>query len=124
MISPTFTNHEGEAMKGRRLGELEELILLCTCSLGDEAYAARIQERLEEDVGRHVTLGAVYAALDRMERKRYARSRLGEPTAIRGGRRKRFYVATASGLAALEELRSARRRLWARFQARPRGAGA
>ena len=111
-------------MKGRRLGELEELILLCVCSLGDEAYAARIQERLEEDAGRSVALGAVYSALDRMERKGYARSRLGEPTAVRGGRRKRFYAATASGLAALEELRSARQRLWVRFRARREGAGA
>jgi len=112
-----------KSRKGRRLGELEELILLSVCSLGDEAYAVRIQERLEEDVGRHVALGAVYTALDRMERKRYARSRLGEPTAIRGGRRKRFYLATAEGLDALNELRSARQRLWARVQVLPEAAG-
>jgi len=109
--------------KGERLGEFEELILLCVCTLGEEAYAVRIQERLEEAAERSTALGGIYAALDRMERKRFVRSWVGEPTAVRGGRRKRFYAATRRGLAALEHLRNARAHLWSRFDSSVAGAG-
>ncbi|MDA8021212.1 MAG: PadR family transcriptional regulator [Thermoanaerobaculia bacterium] len=105
-----------------RLGEFEELILLCVGGLGESAYAARIQQRLEEDVGRSAALGAIYAALDRLERKTFVRSWLGSPTAERGGRRKRFYAVTSGGVDALEQLRTARTLLWRRFEAELAGA--
>jgi DNA-binding PadR family transcriptional regulator len=100
-------------MKGERLGEFEELVLLCVRRLGAEAHGAAIQQELAEEAGREVTLGAIYAALDRMHRKGFADSWLGEPTARRGGRAKRHYVVTVVGLAALEESRRIREDLWA-----------
>ncbi len=109
--------------KGERLGEFEELILLCVCTLGEEAYAVRIQARLEEVAERSTALGGIYAALDRMERKRFVRSWLGEPAAVRGGRRKRFYAATQRGIAALNHLRDARAHLWSQFDSTVAGAG-
>ena len=108
---------------GERLGEFEELILLSVCSLGDEAYSVLIQDRLKEDAKRSAALGAIYAALDRMERKRFVRSRVGNPTAARGGRRKRFYAVTPSGLAALRQLRDTRAILWSRIDPCLAGAG-
>ncbi len=105
-------------MKGERLGEFEELILLCVRKLGEEAHGAAIQEVLSERAGRDVTLGAIYAALDRAQRKGFADSWLGEPTAVRGGRAKRHYALTPGGLDALEESRRIRDLLWAR----PEGA--
>lgn len=101
-------------MKGERLGEFEELILLCVCTLGKRATGVSIQEALERDAGRRVTLGAIYAALDRMTRKGFVESWLGAPTPERGGRAKRHYDATPGGRAALRALRGVRDRLWKR----------
>ena len=104
-----------------RLGEFEELILLIVWNLGESAYSVRIQEQLEEDAGRSATLGAIYAAMDRLERKRLVRSWVGRPTAVRGGRRKRFYALTAPGRAALRRLRATRAALWGRIDSCPAG---
>lgn len=98
-------------MKGDRLGEFEELVLLAVRSLADEAYTVAIQDRLRTAARRSTAIGAIYAALDRMERKRWVRSWVGGATAVRGGRRKRFYRVTRQGLAALAGLAEARRRL-------------
>lgn len=108
-------------MKGERLGEFEELVLLCVRRLGpEEADAATVQAALAEDAGREVTLGAIYAALDRAQRKSLADSWLGEPTPVRGGRARRYYAVTEEGLDALEESRRVREVLWARAEeARP-----
>jgi PadR family transcriptional regulator len=99
-------------MKGERLGEFEELVLLCVRQLGHDAHGVAIQERLSESGGREVTLGAIYAALDRAQRKGLADSWLGEPTAIRGGRAKRHYAVTSEGEDALRESRRVRELLW------------
>ncbi len=100
-------------MKGERLGEFEELVLLCVRGLGEDgAYGAGIQGALAEEGGREVTLGAIYAALDRTQRKGFTDSWLAEPTAKRGGRAKRHYRVTMEGEAALRESREIRERLW------------
>lgn len=102
-------------MKGERLGEFEELVLLCVRRLGEEvAYGAAIQTALAEDADREVTLGAIYASLDRMQRKGFADSWLAKPTPEQGGRAKRYYAVTEEGLEALEESRRIREQLWAR----------
>lgn len=103
---------EESTVKGERLGEFEELVLLSVRQLGDEAHGASIQEVLAERAGREVTLGAIYAALDRAQRKGLADSWLGEPTPTRGGRAKRHYAVTPEGVAALEESRRIREGLW------------
>lgn len=99
-------------MKGERLGEFEELVLLCVRRLRDEAHGAAIQEALAQQGGREVTLGAIYAALDRMQRKGFSESWLGEPTAMRGGRAKRHYAVSDHGEEALRRTREVRERLW------------
>jgi DNA-binding PadR family transcriptional regulator len=102
------------------LGEFEELVLLSVRQLGDEAHGASVQEVLAGSAAREVTLGAIYSALDRAQRKGLADSWLGEPTAIRGGRAKRHYRVTEEGEAALEESRRIRELLWAQpGEARP-----
>ena len=100
-------------MKGERLGEFEELVLLCVRGLGSEAHGVSIQTALAEKCAREVTLGAIYAALDRTQRKGFAESWLAEPTAVRGGRAKRHYAVSSVGEGALRESRDIRERLWA-----------
>jgi DNA-binding PadR family transcriptional regulator len=101
-----------EIMKGERLGEFEEMVLLCVRRLGGEAHGVNLQEMLLREAGRRAALGAIYAALDRVERKGLVRSWLGEPTPVRGGRRKRHYGLTRVGEYALAESRRVREALW------------
>ena len=71
------------------LGEMEHLVLLVIVRLGEEAYGMRISEELTGRLGRDVAIGSVYAALDRLEKRGYVTSSVGDPTPQRGGRAKR-----------------------------------
>ena len=87
--------------KGKYLGEFETLVLVALLRLGDEAYGVRVRQEIEKQSSRAVSIGAVYATLGRLETKRYISSRIGEPTAARGGRAKRFFRITKGGSRAL-----------------------
>lgn len=99
-------------MKGSHIGEFEELVLLAVYSIDGEAYGVSLQERLEQLLERTISIGAVYAALDRLERKGHVASWVGGATGERGGRRKRFFKITAAGVAALQRVRRVRERIW------------
>jgi DNA-binding PadR family transcriptional regulator len=107
-------------MKGDKLGEFEEFALLALCGLKDDAYGAPIQEHMEKHTGRTVTIGAVYAALVRLEEKGYVRSVLGDATPVRGGKRKRFYQPSPAGIKALQQLRRVREGMWHAIESRGR----
>ena len=85
------------------LGNLELMVLLSLIRVGDQAYGVPISREIERRTGRDVALGSVYAALDRLERKGFVSSVLGDPTPERGGRSKRIYHLEALGERALEE---------------------
>jgi DNA-binding PadR family transcriptional regulator len=80
--------------------------------LGDDAYAVTVGDEIRRCTGRDVSRGSIYITLDRLESKGYLGSRLGEPTAARGGRAKRFYAVRPRGLAALRESRRVLVALW------------
>jgi DNA-binding PadR family transcriptional regulator len=103
-------------MSGTNLREFEELVLLSVRLEGDNASGVTIQQALDREAGRSVSLGAIYTALDRLARKGLVKSWLGEPTPVRGGRRKRHYRLTASGLRQLAEVRSIRNKMWAKIE--------
>jgi DNA-binding PadR family transcriptional regulator len=103
-------------MKGDKLGEFEELVLLTVYSLDSDAYGVRILEKLEEDAQRRATIGAVYSALSRLESKGCLQSRLGGITRERGGRRKRFFRITPMGIETLEQMRQVRERIWRQLE--------
>ena len=99
--------------KGSHLGELEHVVLLATARLGrDAAYGMAIVDEIDRRTGRDVSVGAVYSALDRMERKGLVLSKLGDPAPERGGRPRRFFALRAAGVAALRRSRSALESLW------------
>lgn len=83
------------------LGEFEQLVLLALLRIGRDAYGVSICQDITDRTGRDVSLGAVYKTLDRMELKGLVRSRVGEPTPERGGRRKKHYRLEAAGERAL-----------------------
>ena len=85
------------------LGEFEQIILLALLRLGTEAYGASVALEIEQQTGRAVSVSAVHTTLDRLERKGLLRSWTGEPTAVRGGRRRKFYGLRPAGVAALRQ---------------------
>jgi DNA-binding PadR family transcriptional regulator len=89
-------------MTGRDyLGEFEHIIVLALLRLEDRAYGVTVRQEIELRTKREVSIGAVYATLDRLETKGYVKSHRGEPTPERGGRSKRFFRVTARGVAAV-----------------------
>jgi PadR family transcriptional regulator, regulatory protein PadR len=99
-------------MKGTYLGEFEELVLLATAILHDDAYGLAITDELEKQSGRAVMMSAVHKALVRLEEKGYLRSRMGGATETRGGRDKRLYQLTAAGIKTLGHSRELRNSMW------------
>jgi DNA-binding PadR family transcriptional regulator len=83
------------------VGEFELLVLLAVLRTRDDAYGVTILEELERETSRTLTLGTVYKTVGRLERKGCLRSRVGPPTAERGGRRKKLYELTPAGLRAV-----------------------
>jgi PadR family transcriptional regulator, regulatory protein PadR len=83
--------------KGDSLGEFEHLVLLAVLRLGEDAYGMRVRREIASRTGRDVTIGAVYATLDRLSDKGLVTSTLSDPTPERGGRAKRSFRLTGAG---------------------------
>jgi len=102
-----------EQMRGRSsLGEFELLVMLTILRLGEDAYGVPISREIEQRTGRIVTFGTVYATLERLQKKGFVRSNLGEATPERGGRAKRFFRVTSAGLRTVRETKRNLVRLW------------
>jgi PadR family transcriptional regulator PadR len=97
--------------KGDFLGEFEYIVMLSLLRLGDAAYGMTIRQDIEECTERLVAVGAVYAALDRLEDKGYIHSIEGATTRGRGGRSKTYFTVNADGLRAVRQTRSVFRRM-------------
>ena len=94
------------------LGAFEELVLLALLQQGRNAYGVSIRRELEERSGSEVTMGAVYATLDRLEDKGFVHPRPGEAKESRRGRPRRYYEILPPGIAALERTRTVRQTMW------------
>jgi DNA-binding PadR family transcriptional regulator len=95
------------------LGDIEHFVLVALLRLGGESYGVPIMEEIAERTDRAVSRPAIYIALRRLEAKKLVASRLGEATAERGGRAKRFFKLTRAGARQLEQTRQAFSRMWA-----------
>ncbi|MEM6523697.1 MAG: helix-turn-helix transcriptional regulator [Bacteroidota bacterium] len=101
------------------IGEFEEVVLLTVAILYENAYGITIKSDIESRLRRKVSVGAMRTALKRLEKKGFLKSEFGEATAVRGGKRKRYFKVTRSGKEALEQVMEARKQLW---EAIPSGA--
>ena len=102
-------------MKGTNLGEFEELVLLTIAALVNDAYSVAVCDELERTTGRSAKLGVVHSVLNRLEEKGLVKSKLGDATSVRGGKRKRYYTVTNGGKAALVRAKEVRDELWSRI---------
>jgi PadR family transcriptional regulator, regulatory protein PadR len=99
-------------MRKEFLNDFEELILTLVAALLENAYGAAITIEIEQWLERKVTLSAVHVILYRLEDKGYIKSIVGGATNERGGRRKRIYSITNSGLAVLRTMKETRTEIW------------
>ena len=93
------------------LGEFEHIVLLALIRLEEHAYGVTVRQEIQSRIRREVSIGAVYATLNRLESKGYLKSFQGDPTPERGGRSKRFFRVTAKGLAAVNRTQRALQRM-------------
>ena len=100
-------------MKKYNLGEFEEVVLLATAILHKNAYGVSIKEEIEERLTREVSLGALHAALLRLEEKGYIKSTKGEATEERAGRPRNYFEITALGKKAIAYAKESREKMWA-----------
>jgi DNA-binding PadR family transcriptional regulator len=94
------------------LGEFELVVMLVVMRLGDDAYGVPISREIEQQTGRAVAFGTVYATLERLQKKGLVCSRLGETTPERGGRAKRYFEVTPTGVRTVRETKQTLVRLW------------
>lgn len=86
------------------VGQFEQLVLTAILVLADNAYGVTIHANVSALAApKRISLGAVYATLDRLEDKGLINSWLSDPTPERGGRSKRHYRLQAAGERALRE---------------------
>jgi DNA-binding PadR family transcriptional regulator len=102
------------------VGQHELMVMLAVLRLGREAYGVPIAAEIASKTGREMLQGSVYATLERLEAKGLVASRLGEATAQRGGRAKRYFKLTAEGVRQVREAQRALEALWVSL---PKSAG-
>ncbi len=93
------------------LGDFEQIALLAILRVGENAYGVTIRAEIAACTDREPAPGALYTTLDRLEEKGLVKSWLGEPTPQRGGRAKRFFTVTASGVQAVARAQRSYQRL-------------
>lgn len=98
------------------LGTFEQAVLLALVRIEADAYGRVILKEVQVRLAREVAAGAVYATLDRLEKKALVSSRLEPGTPARGGRPRRYYTIESAGLRALNDSRGVVDQLWQGFQ--------
>jgi DNA-binding PadR family transcriptional regulator len=99
-------------MRRVALGEFEHHVMLALVRLGGRAHGAPVVAELEAVTGRPVSPASVFIALRRLEQRGLTRSTKREPRPGEGGRGRRVFQLTPSGLARLREARHTLERFW------------
>jgi DNA-binding PadR family transcriptional regulator len=97
--------------KGDFLAEFELYVMGALARLGDQAYGMTIRTEIEDRCGRPVSIGAVYATLDRLAEKGYVTFRISSPRPVPGGRARKHVHLTATGRRALSHSAEMLRRI-------------
>jgi PadR family transcriptional regulator, regulatory protein PadR len=98
--------------KSNLLSTYELMAMFAILRLGKDAYGVPICQEIEAHSGRRVAVSGVYAALERLERKGFVSTELGEATPQRGGRAKTYFRLTAKGLEEASTAKQALMNLW------------
>ena len=99
-------------MSRESLGHFELLVMLALLRQGEDAYGVPIADAIAQSTGKQVILASVYNTLERLEQKGLVKSTLGQPTPERGGRAKRYFSITTTGLREVRAAKKALTVLW------------
>ncbi len=94
------------------LGSFEHLVLLALVHLGEESYGVTVRQELEQKSGKTISIGAVYATLDRLEGKNLISSRHSGADPARGGKPRRHFKVLPAGELALARSRELLEKMW------------
>ena len=95
------------------LTKLEEVVMIAIWRLGDEAYGVEIKKEVKEILGKEYFYNTLYTTFLQLVQKRYITKHFGEPTSIRGGKRKVYFQLTKSGMKFLEKAFERQSKVWA-----------
>lgn len=90
------------------LGVLEEQVLVAVLRARDEAYGMHVRREIEHATGRDISIGAVYATLDRLE----AKGLVSSSRVAADGPSRRLFRLSAHGARALTDTHAMRQQLW------------
>jgi DNA-binding PadR family transcriptional regulator len=110
-----FNSFKGLMMIELTLNEM--LILNTIRRLKENTYGAEIRRRISELTDKNWNYGTMYCILDQLEKKRFVKRIIGDPSPVPGGRKKIFYEITPSGKKALAEMFEINKTVWEGFSA-------
>ena len=93
--------------------------MLAVLRTGANAYGMNVRRELETVTGRSITIGSVYATLDRLEAKDLVES--WRSPATEGSVSRRLFAVTSTGARSLALTRDTRERLWSGVSLRALG---
>lgn len=96
----------------KELSKLEETVLVVVWRLGENAYGVTVKKKIHEITGKNYFYNTVYTAFEQLLRKGFITKHFGEPTAVRGGKRKVYFQITEEGLEALEHAFKRQNKIW------------
>ncbi len=111
-IIPIYLFYNSCRNMNQNLGNLEETVLLIVAVMSEEAYGYTVSEEYVKNMGNRISISAVHTVLKRLEKKGLIKSEMGGATAERGGRRKRIFKVTKTGMDTLEFIQNNRMKLW------------
>ena len=108
------------------LGTFEQAVLLALLcpktALGRKGYGRAVFKEVQLRLDREVSAGAVYATLDRLEKKGMVSSEIREGDEQRGGLPRRYFTVEPEGVQALNQAKATVDRVWAGVKLPIKGA--
>jgi PadR family transcriptional regulator PadR len=94
------------------LTKIEEILLVAIWHLKDKAYGVKIRQHVTTVVGKELTYGHLYSALNQLVIKKYVNKSLGKTPAQRLGRPRIYYSISPEGMNALKAAMEMNEKIW------------
>lgn len=95
----------------KSLGFLEEFILQAIICLKENAYGISIRKQIENWTNKKYTNGTIHSTIRILVKKGFINSYMSHPTNRRGGRSKKMFTVTETGLKILDQANHIRRKI-------------
>jgi len=96
----------------KELTKIEEILLVAIWQLEEKAYGVKIRQHVSTIVGKELTYGHLYSALNQLVAKKLVTKFRGKASKQRLGRPRIYYSITPRGMESLKEARAMNEKLW------------